>query len=182
MYIIVSGRVKMSQVSADGDQVIVDYFGPGDGLGIIVALSELPYPLSAAAMEECLAICWDRDTMLELMREYPQIALNGIAMIGRRFAHLQQRYQELATQRAEQRVALTLLRFVRQFGKRTDEGVLIDMPLTREELAQMTGTNLYNVSRILSRWEQLGYIVTKKRYICLLKSHELVMIAQDISK
>jgi CRP-like cAMP-binding protein len=182
MYLIVTGRVKMAQVTPDGEQVIVNYFGPGDGLGIVVALSEMSYPLSAMATEECLTICWTRDTMLELMQEYPQIALNALAMIAQRFARLQQRYQEMATQRVERRVALTLLRLVRQFGKRTDEGVLIDMPLTREELAQMTGTNLFNVSRILSRWEQLGYISTKRKYICLVNSHELVVIAEDLSK
>lgn len=182
MHLIVTGRVKMAQVTPDGDQVIVNYFGPGDGLGIVVALSEMPYPLSAMATEDCLTICWTRDTMLELMQEHPQLALNALTMIAQRFARLQQRYQEMATQRVERRVALTLLRLVRQFGKRTDEGVLIDMPITREELAQMTGTNLFNVSRILSRWEQLGYIVTKRRYICLVNSHELVVIAEDLSK
>lgn len=182
LFVIVSGTVKLTQVTVDGEQVIVNYFGPGDGLGVIVALSDMPYPLSAEAVEECSAICWSREAMRALMFEYPQLALNGIAMIGGRFAHLQRRLQEMATQRVEQRVALALLRLVRQFGKRTAEGVLIDMPLTREELAQMTGTNLYNVSRILSRWEQLGYINSKRRYITLLKSHELVVIGEDLRK
>ncbi len=182
LYIIVSGRVKASQVAADGDQTLVDYFGPGDGLGIIVALCDMPYPISAIATETCLAIYWSQETMSELMREHPQVALNGISMIGKRFLRLQQRLQEMATQRVEQRVALTLLRLVRQFGKRTEEGVMIDLPTTREELAQMTGTNLYNVSRILSRWEQSGYIVTRRRYITLLNSHELVVIAEGLNK
>lgn len=180
MYILIEGRVKLSQVNVEGDQIILNYFGPGDGLGIIVALSDMAYPLTAETIEPCITIMWDRATMKMLMGRHPQLALNGLEMIGRRFARLQDRFQELATQRVEQRVARALLRLVRQFGKRLDKGVLLDMPLTREDLAQMTGTNLYSVSRIISNWEQLGYVVTNRQQIILLKAHEIVAIGEDL--
>jgi CRP-like cAMP-binding protein len=180
LYILTEGRCKLSQVSADGTQVIVNYFGPGDELGIIVALSNIPYPLSAEAIEPCAAISWHRDQMKDLMIQYPRLALNGIEMIGRRFARLQRRFQEVATQRVEQRVARALMRLTRQFGRRMPEGVLLDMPLTREDLAQMTGTNLYNVSRILSKWEQAGIIQTSRSQIVMSAVHELVGIAEDL--
>ena len=180
LYCIVAGRVKLSRVTADGQQVIVDYFGPGEGLGIIMALNEQPYPLSAEAIEPCLAVGWRRDVMLQLMADNAQLALNGLRMVGQRFTQMQSRFQELATQRVEQRVARALLRLVRQFGRRVDEGVLIDIALSREELAQMTGTNLYNVSRILSKWEHAGWIVSARKHVILKKSHELVNLAEDL--
>ena len=180
LYVIVEGRVKLSQVTAEGQQVIVNYFGPGEGLGIVMALNELPYPLSAEAIEPCRAVGWLRDTMLDLMRGNAQLAINGMNMVGRRFTQMQNRFQELATQRVEQRIARALLRLVRQFGRRTDEGVLIDMPLSREDLAQMTGTNLYNVSRILSKWETEGVIAAGRKRVTLCKAHELVILAEDI--
>lgn len=180
MYVIVSGRVKLSQVTSDGHQVIVNYFGPGEGLGIVMALNELPYPLSAEAIEPCLSVGWRRETMLELMQHNAQLALNGLNMVGQRFTQMQNRFQELATQRVEQRVARALVRLVRQFGRRTADGILIDMPLSREDLAQMTGTNLYNVSRILSKWEGEGLIATGRKQVTLLKAHELVILAEDI--
>lgn len=180
LYVVVSGRVKLSQITSEGNQVIVDYFGPGEGLGIIMALNELPYPLSAEAIEPCTAVGWSRETMLELMKNNSQLALNGMNMVGRRFTQMQNRFQELATQRVEQRVARALMRLVRQFGRRIDEGVLIDISLGREDLAQMTGTNVYNVSRILSKWESEGLIATGRKRVTLLKAHELVIIAEDI--
>ncbi|MCB8945738.1 MAG: Crp/Fnr family transcriptional regulator [Ardenticatenaceae bacterium] len=180
LYVMAAGRVKLTQVTPEGEQVIVNYFGPGDGLGIIVALINMPYPLSAEAMEACTAVAWDRAAMKQLMLQYPQLALNGIEMIGQRFAWLQTRFQEVATQRVEQRVARALLRLVRQFGKRVPEGVLIDMPLSRQDLAEMTGTNLYNASRILSKWEQQGLISTRRMQVILCKAHDLVMIAEDL--
>ena len=103
---------------------------------------------------------WLRDTMLDLMRGNAQLAINGMNMVGRRFTQMQNRFQELATQRVEQRLARALMRLVRQFGRRTEDGVLVDISLSREDLAQMTGTNLFNVSRILSKWETNGLIAS----------------------
>ena len=180
LYVIAEGRVKLTQVTPEGDQVILNYFGAGDGLGIIVALIDMPYPLSAEAVEACTAAARESQTMKQIMLRIPQLALNGIEMIGQRFAWLQTRFQEVSTQRVEQRVARALLRLVRQFGRRIPEGVLIDMPLSRQDLAQMTGTNLYNVSRILSKWEQKGLISTSRMQVILCKAHELVMIAEDL--
>lgn len=180
LYVILAGRVKLSQVTSEGHQVIVDYFGPGEGLGIIMALNELPYPLTAEAIEPCSAAGWSRETMLDLMQGNAQLAINGMNMVGRRFTQMQNRFQELATQRVEQRLARALMRLVRQFGRRTEEGVLIDISLSREDLAQMTGTNLYNVSRILSKWESNGLIATGRKQVTLLKAHELVVLAEDI--
>lgn len=180
LYVILNGRVKLIQLTDAGQQVIVNYFGAGAGLGIIVALSNIPYPLSAEAVEACTAVAWNKDTMKQLMRQQPQLAFNGLEMIGHRFAQLQKRFQDISTQRVEQRVARALLRLVRQFGKRIPQGVLLDMPLSREDLAQMTGTNLYNVSRIMSKWEQAGIIGHDHRKVILCKAHELVLIAEDL--
>ncbi|MCP5097803.1 MAG: Crp/Fnr family transcriptional regulator [Chloroflexi bacterium] len=180
LYVIVGGRVKLTQVTHDGQQIIVDYFGSGSGLGIIVALSNMAYPLSVEAVEDCTAVSWHRDEMKQLMLDYPQLAMNGMEMIGRRFAKLQDRFRELSTKAVEQRVARTLLRLVRQFGKRVDNGILIDIPLSRQDLAEMTGTNLYNVSRILSKWQKLGYVANGRKRVILCKSHEIVIIAEGI--
>ena len=180
MYIILSGRVKLSQVTQAGEQVIVGYCGAGDGLGIIVALSEIEYPLSAEAVTDCQAICWQREQMKALMLTYPQLAINGMGMIAQRFVKLQDRYRDIATRRVEQRVARALLRLVRQFGKKIEGGVLIDMPLSRQDLAEMTGTNIYNVSRILSKWEREEWIASQRQRVILCKAHELVVLAEDL--
>jgi len=180
MYIILDGRVKLSQVTPAGDQIIVNYFGPGEGLGIIVALSQMNYPLSAEAVTDCTAVSWHRDTMRNLSIQYPQIAQNGMEMIGKRFVNMQTKFIDLSTQRVEQRVARALMRLVRQFGKRIDDGVLIDMPLSRQDLAEMTGTNLYNVSRILSKWERAGWVASKRQRVVLTRAHELVALAEDL--
>ena len=118
LYIILEGRVKLSQVTSSGDQIIVNYFGPGDELGIIVALSGMDYPLSAEAVTNCKAVYWHRDLMRNLSLKYPQIALNGMEMIAARFVNMQTKFVDISTRRVELRVARALMRLVRQFGKK----------------------------------------------------------------
>lgn len=179
-YLLLEGRARLVQLTPEGHQVTIRYVGPGDGIGIIVALSEVPYPLSAEAVTDCLALAWDRDTTLGFMEENSTLALNGLRMVAQRFRDLQKRYQELATERVERRVARTLLRLTRQTGRRVEEGVLLDLPLSRQDVGELTGTTLYTVSRILSRWEQDGIIATGRERIVVCKPHALVSIAEDL--
>jgi CRP-like cAMP-binding protein len=179
-YIITEGRVRLSQLTPEGHQVIIGFMGPGDGMGIIVALSNASYPLSAEAVADCQALRWDYEATIRLMEQYPHLALNGLRMVSGRFFELQERYRELATARVERRVASTLIRLTRQTGKRTERGVLLDLPLSRQDLAEMTGTTLYSVSRIMSGWEQQGLIESGRERIVILSPHGLVTIAEDL--
>ncbi|MDX1688468.1 MAG: Crp/Fnr family transcriptional regulator [Candidatus Promineifilaceae bacterium] len=179
-YIVQEGRARLSQLTPEGHQVIIRYLGPGNGMGIIVALSDTVYPLSAEAVTDCLALAWDADTVIDLMERYPRLALNGMRLVAGRFRNLQNRYRELATERVERRVARALLRLARQTGRRTDEGVLLDLPLSRQDLGEMTGTTLYTVSRILRRWEQQGLIASGRERVVICNPHGLVTIAEDL--
>jgi len=179
-YVIVEGRVRLSQLTPEGHQVIIHIMGPGDGMGIIVALSNTTYPLSAEAISDCRALKWGYEATISLMEQYPRLALNGLRLVAGRFRELQQRYRELSTERVEQRVARALLRLARQTGRRTSEGVLLDLPLSRQDLGEMTGTTQYTVSRILSSWEQQGLIGTGRERVVVRDTHGLVSIAEDL--
>ena len=179
-YVIVEGRVRLSQLTPEGHQVIIHFMGPGDGMGIIVALSGSAYPLSAEAVSDSVALKWDYESTITLMENYALVALNGLRLVAGRFHELQNRYRELATERVEQRVARALMRLTRQVGKRTEEGVLLDLPLSRQDLGEMTGTTLYTVSRILSSWEQYGLIITGRERIVIRNPHGLDIIAEDL--
>ena len=180
LYVLTAGRVKLSSLSPEGQQVIVGILQPGNGLGIIVALGGIKYPVSAEALENCSAYAWPQAVMTDLILRYPQIGLNGLKMLGNRFTLLQDRFHDVSTRRVEQRVARALVRLVRQLGKRVDNGILIDLPLSREELAQMTGTNTFNTSRILSKWEHANIIETGRKRIVVCDAHALVTIAEDL--
>ncbi len=179
-YLLLEGQTRLNQLTLEGHQVTIRYVGPGESLGVIVVLSDMAYPLSAETVTDCLALGWEANTIADLMERYPRLALNGMRMVAGRFRDLQHRYRELATERVERRVARALLRLARQTGRRVEEGVLLDIPLSRQDLGEMTGTTLYTVSRILSGWEQEGLLITGRQQVIVSNPHGLVSIAEDL--
>ena len=155
-------------------------FGELSPEAIIAALENTVYPLAAQAVEDCRALAWDSTTLERLMERFPRLAINGLRLVSQRWHELEERYRELATERVERRVAQTLLRLVRQVGQKVEGGVLIDLPLTRQDLAEMTGTTLYTVSRILSRWEQEQLVETGRERVLIRFPHGLARIAEDL--
>lgn len=179
-YVLVQGEAKLTHVTPEGNQMLMRFAGPGECFGGVAALSSAVYPLSAQAVEDCLALVWDGKTLAGLMERYPRIALNMLEVMVGHYRRLLDRYQELATERVEQRVARALLRLARQVGQKEEDGILIDLPLSREDLADMTGTTLYTVSRILSRWEHRGLVKTGRERVFIRRPHALVDIAEDL--
>ena len=180
LYVLVAGRVRILQVTPEGQQILLRIITPGEMFGGVALLGDADYPASAEVAEDSQALTWDGKTLARLMERYPRMALNALHLMAGRLRELQDRYRELATERVERRVARALLRLARQMGQKTEEGVLIDFPLSREDLAEMTGTTLYTVSRILSGWEKQGLIKAGRQRVLIRSLHGLVAIAEDL--
>ncbi|QCO06038.1 Crp/Fnr family transcriptional regulator [Azospirillum argentinense] len=179
---LIDGRVKIVQTGADGQQLVVRYIGGGEMFGTAAVFSGGIYPADALAMVDCVGVYWTAATMGELMERYPRIALNALDIVGRRLQEVQTRLRELSTERVERRVAHALLRLVRQAGRRVGNGVEIDFPLSRQDIAEMTGTTLHTVSRILSGWEGQGIVEGGRQQVTIRQPHALVAIAEDLPK
>jgi CRP-like cAMP-binding protein len=172
--------VKLTQLTPDGQLVLIRLVMHGEAFGGIAALGQRTYPVSAEAGEECVALSWNGRTMDRLLRTHPQLAINFIELLTERLHDMQARYEELATEQVEQRLARMLLRLVRRAGRRVEGGVLVDVRLSRQELADMTGTSLFTVSRILTRWQQAGVIETRRQRVLVRHPHGLVTIAESL--
>lgn len=180
-FVLRSGRVKFTQMSAEGHEVILRVIGGGEPFGGVAAIVEhATYPVTARAVEPSEAYAWDGPRILALMHRFPSIAINAARMIADRLHELQRQHRELMTERVERRIARALLRLARHAGRRVDGGVEIDFPLSRQDLAQMTGTTLFTVSRTLSGWEDEGLIATGRRRVVVRRPHQLVRIAEDL--
>jgi CRP/FNR family transcriptional regulator, nitrogen oxide reductase regulator len=179
-YILLDGKVKLTQVTTDGQQVILGYLVPGRVYGVIAVLKKVAFPVSAQAVGISRALSWDHQTMNKVMEKYPRMALNALRIMAVQIREFQNRVRELSTQQVEQRVALAVLRLARQSGKKTEQGVLIDLPLSRQDLAEMTGTTLYTVSRVLTVWEKKGLVQSKRQQVTITKPHGLVVIAENM--
>lgn len=180
LYVLLEGRLRLSQVTPEGQQVILRYVAPGEAFGVVAALSGAKYPASAETVENSRIISWDQGTIRQAMTAIPEIALNALGILAKRIKEFQDRVRELSTERVERRIARALIRLARQVGRKTEEGLLIDLPLSRQDLAEMTGTTLYTVSRTLSQWESQGLISSRREQVLIRFPHGLVAIAEDL--
>jgi CRP-like cAMP-binding protein len=178
--LVLSGRLKLVQLSADGREVILRLVGPGGLFGAVALFEHAAYPASAVVMEDVEVLLWSGDALRGAMLETPQLALNALRLLSARLGRMQDRVRELATERVERRIARAVLRLVRHAGRRTDDGVQIDMPVTRQEIAELTGTTLFTVSRVLSSWEESGLVRTGRQKVVILRPHALVSLAEDL--
>lgn len=166
LYLVESGFLKVLQLTVEGTELIVRFVAAGEPFGGVVALGDAPYPVSATAAEPSVVRGWSRDAVTSLLARTPQVRVNIMREMATHMTDALTRVRELTTARVGPRLAHTLLRLARQCGQHGPDGVLIAHPLTRQELADLTGTTLYTVSRTLAGWEARGILASRRR--CLL--------------
>lgn len=152
-FVLLHGRLRVTQVTSVGQQVIVRMVNPGDLFGIAKALRRTDYPGTATAVSESIALAWPMTEWDALFERHPALALNAMQTVGGRLQEAHTRMRELSTEDVEQRVAHTVLRLASQSGKPEAGGTRIDFPVSKQDIAEMAGTTLHTVSRILTAWE-----------------------------
>ena len=178
IYVLLTGEVKLAELHPDGHEVIHRMIWPGEVFGGIAAWGDSTYPVSAEAMLKTEAFTWEGPTMMRLLERYPAIALNTLHLMIARVHELQNRVTELTMERVEQRLARAFRRLAAHAGRRVDRGTLIDLPLSRQDVAELTGTTLYTASRIISHWEALGVVEAGRERVLILKPDRLDAIAE----
>jgi CRP-like cAMP-binding protein len=179
-FVVADGSVKITQVTPEGHQVVLRLLASGDAFGGVAAFGGTTYPVTAEAVTDSSTLEWPGDVMGRLMERHPKLALNALRFVAGRLHELQVQYRQLATEKVERRVARALLRLVQQTGRRVESGVLIDLPLSRDDIAQMTGTTLYTVSRIISRFESEGLLEAGRQRVVIRNPHGLMKVADDL--
>lgn len=179
-YVVVVGRLRVTQTTLDGQQVIIRYLGPGDVVGYAALTGAPVHPGAVTAVDDCHLIGMPAAMLREVMSRNSQIAMNAVTLMGERYHDLQIRLRELATEKVERRIAHTLLRLSRQAGRRTARGVEIAFPLSRQDLAEMTGTTLHTVSRTLSGWEAKGLVDSGRRRVIIARPEALAEVAEEV--
>lgn len=181
IFLLVRGRIKLLQTSSDGLQVLMRTTASYALFGAVALAHIAAYPVSAQAVQESTALVWPKRKMMEFVQREPRLAMNAITLMAAHVQEFQDRFRQMATERVERRLARTLLRLAGQSGRKIPEGVLIDLPLTRQDLAEMTGTTLYTVSRTLKQWEEQGLVISARERVVIVFPHGLVQIAEDLT-
>lgn len=183
LYVLSSGQIKLLQTNPNGQNVNLRTIYPWQMFGALGAVrAEATYPASAQALEDSTALAINSNFLHSMLETRPYISFDLMKLMTSYIQEMQARYRELATERVEQRVAGALLRLAAQMGTKAGKETSIELSFSRQDLAEMTGTTLYTVSRLLSEWERREIIATGRERIKILKPHELVRISDNLEK
>lgn len=169
--LVETGRLKLTQLTADGQAVAVRFTGPGELCAAIAVLDGKAYPFSAAAVEPSEVWLWTRRALRALFRERPVLERNLLEIVGLHSREMLDRLRELATEPVHRRIARSLLRLARLGGRQGVRGDVLIERLTQQDLAELAATTIYTVNRVLSEWEAEG-LVRKGRGRLVLRSEE----------
>jgi CRP/FNR family transcriptional regulator, nitrogen oxide reductase regulator len=181
-YILTSGRAKLLQTNPAGQQVNLRTINEWQLFGALGAVREnATYPASAQAIEQSTALAINSDYLHEMMQTRPYLSFDLMRLMTGYIQEMQERYRELATEKVERRIARALLRLTAQMGVKTSDGA-IELAFTRQEFAEISGTTLYTVSRVLSEWERQGLVEAGRERVMIRNPHGLVQIAEELEK
>lgn len=169
-----TGRVKVTRASADGEEMIVGFFGRGDFVGCCCLLDAAKLPCTAQAVEPTEVMCVAREDFLRMMNEHPALAVRAAQEVTRRLRLAHSKMKNLALDTVEKRVVAALLELNERFGADAKGGVrVIPSRITRLELAQMAGTTLESASRTMSKLKRAGLVRSARDRIILLSPQDL---------
>lgn len=178
-FVLLSGHVRVVRNTPEGEQVIARYINEGELFGIAVAMGRTTYPASAVAAVDCIVLSWPNSAWHDLQSRFPTFSASAYQTIGARLQDTQSRVVEMSTRQVEQRIAGAVMRLVQQSGRNTDSGVEIDFPITRQDLAEMTGSTLHTVSRLMSAWEDEGIVKSGRQKVTVTDPHALMLVAEN---
>jgi CRP/FNR family transcriptional regulator len=150
--VVKTGRVKIVKHSRTGKDVVLELLGPNEVFGGVAVIERRPYPAAAQAMEPTVIVKLPADAVIVVSDRHPAVIREMALMIGRRLRDAHDSVRSLSVDPVEARLAAQLLRLAEREGTKGKDGLALPFHLTRQSLADMTGTTVETTIRVFSRW------------------------------
>lgn len=177
LFVIASGRVKLTLPTAAGSEHLLDILGPGDSFGALPLLGQTHNENAAIAVTGgCLLVISATD-FGRLLTELPSVAVATLEDVSGRLRAAHGRLKEAASAPVDVRLASSLLTLSGRFGEEGPAGRTLGVPLSQEELAALTGSTIETVNRVLAAWRKEGWVKTGRLKLTLLNVAALERVA-----
>lgn len=173
LYIVSEGKVKITKLSQDGKEIILEVIQPLDFFGAIAILKGFPYPANAVAMEDSKVLKISRTNLMRVLDRFPNLMYCMALQLGERMKGSHESLKNIALERVESRIASLLLKLADKAGEKTPEGIRVDMKLTKQDIAEMVGTTVETSIRTMSKLKKLGILTEKDGKIIIKNSERL---------
>ena len=166
-YIMLEGKVKITKISHDGKEIILEIIKDNEPFGAIAVLNGFPYPANAAAMEDSFVLRISRTDLMRVLDRFPGLMHAMMHDLGSRIKDSHEAMKSIALEKVGSRIAALLLKLSQQMGEDTPEGRRITIKLTKQDIAEMVGTTVETSIRTMSRFKKMGLIKEKEGRIII---------------
>ncbi len=178
LFVVAEGKVKLLQHAPDGRDVLLDILASGEFFGNLAALGVAAYPDTAQAQTTACILSIRSDDFRQVLDAHPGLALKALEIMAGRLQAANQRVLRLSSLPVDRRIAFTLLELARKHGRQQDAGLLIELPLSRDDLAEMTGATIETVSRVMSQLQSRGIIASGRQWVAITDPEKLDEVLQ----
>jgi len=174
---VLSGFVKVTQMGFNGNEVILRLSGGGEIVGSYRFCTNCVHCSTAQAVQPCVALVWDAAVFEKMLARIPTFRRNTVDALEERLLEMEQRFREVSTEKVGSRLSSELVRISDRLRRGTDNHHL-EITLSRAELAQLTGTTLFTVSRLLCQWQTQGIVRVRRESVLVQDFAALAQISQ----
>lgn len=172
-YIVTEGKIKITKLSQEGKELILEIIPPLDFFGGLAVIRGFPYPANAIAMDDAQLLRISRSNILRILDRFPSLMYCMAMQLGDRMKESHEALKNIALERVESRIASLLLKLSDKTGKKTGDGLLIDIKLTKQDIAEMVGTTVETSIRTMSKLRKLSIITEKDSRIIITNLDKL---------
>lgn len=167
LQVIATGRVKLVRHNLSGKNVLLDILTPGEFFGSLSPAEDQTYAETAQALTMTCVLRLETAAFRILLERYPAVAVKVLDITARRLQEAQERVRQLSVNSVERRLAYTLLKLGEKLGQAGEMGLLIQTPLARDDLAEMTGSTTETISRVMSQFQKEGWIQSGRQWVAI---------------
>jgi CRP/FNR family transcriptional regulator, nitrogen oxide reductase regulator len=177
VYVLTDGALKLVRTDPAGQSVILYIVTPNEPFGHVSALGGSTRLASAQTLEDSRALVWDVPTILQVMMKHPEVSMTAMRLMVERIEEAVVHVQDLATSPVERRLARVLFRLAQSVGHTIPQGIAIELSLSGQDLAELTSTTPFTVSRLLAEWRRLQIVDAGRERILILNPQRIAAIA-----
>jgi CRP/FNR family transcriptional regulator, cyclic AMP receptor protein len=167
LFVVMEGLVKVFVTSTLGDEMVLVTLLPPEVFGELSLVDGGPRSASAEAMEPTRLLVLSRPTFLVMLKEHPGLAEALLKSLGDLVRRLTEQASDLVFLDLYGRVAKLLVGLAEERGAKTEDGVVLDLPLTQTDLAGMVGGSRQSVNQILRAFDRRGYVELRGRTVVI---------------
>ncbi len=173
LYIVTNGKVKITKLSQGGRELILEIISPMDFFGGVAVIRGFPYPANAIAMDDTEVLKMSRSNLMRVLDSFPNLMYCLAMNMGDRIKGSYEALKSIAVEKVESRIASLLIKLSDKAGVKTGNTVVIDMKLTKQDIAEMVGTTVETSIRTMSKFKKLGVVTEKAGKITIKDINKL---------